>query len=108
MTAEKWTHRVRPEAAAGDLEKLKAVAEELAQHAKRAPGRTGLVFQNVAQGVLLGTAFISGLIGLVHLVKELTRKGHEQPHRPLPAEGGDGRRPPPRRHQACGSGHHSR
>ena len=41
MTAEKWTHRVRPEAAAGDLEKLKAVAEELAQHAKRAPGAPG-------------------------------------------------------------------
>jgi hypothetical protein len=62
------------------LDEVRKAATDLADQGKRAPCGTGPVFQNVAQVLLIGTALVSGAVGLVHLWKELSCP--RPPHRP--------------------------
>jgi hypothetical protein len=85
MAGNHWTNRVPgPQG----LHEAQAAARELSQQAQRNPGTSGLVFQNVAQVVLVGTALISGAVALVHLLKLLEH--------PASSRRGDHREPEPR------------
>ena len=87
MAGNQWAHRVP---GPRGLQEVRTAAHDLAEQAKRAPGGSGPVFQNVAQVLLIGTALISGAVGLVHLWKILEHssnpgrggRGEPEPHGP--------------------------
>jgi hypothetical protein len=89
-----WTNRVSHSPRTPPLRQVQAAAENLADHAGIAPGRTRVVFGIVTDVVILTSAFIGGALGAVHLWKMLSSKHKDDPHRPEPAAG-DGA--PPRR-----------
>ena len=100
MAANHWTQRVRTSSAAPhELRDVQAAAHDLAQDAKRLPGRTGPLFQNVSQILLVGAALASSTLAILHLYKALSRQ-YSAPHpedRPKHAETGHHR--PPHRQQ---------
>jgi hypothetical protein len=74
MTGDHWAQRVRGAAPMQELRDVRNAARDLSQQAGYIPGRTGILMQNVTQVLLLGTAVISGTLGLIHLCKALARK----------------------------------
>jgi hypothetical protein len=91
-----WTGRVRGPARPQELQELRAAAQDLAQQAHHAPGRTGIVFQNVANIAIVGTAVIGGALAAVHLWKAVFPRNHA-PGQGTPAEPAGADRNPPRR-----------
>jgi hypothetical protein len=89
-----WTRRVRRPATPPNLHEVRAAAENLAEQAGMARGKRQLVFQTVADVVLLGTVVISGALAAVHLYRALFPRHKEDHHGPEPAGGGH---LPPRR-----------
>jgi hypothetical protein len=90
-----WTHRLRPTTVSPELQQVRAAAQDLAQQAGHAPGRSRVIFQTVADCALLGTAVIGGALASVHLWRALFPKHKENPHDPEPA--GSDHSPPRRR-----------
>ena len=89
MACRDWTSQVPgPQ---GGLQEVRSAARDLSQQASHAPGNSGPVFQNVAQIALLGTALVSGALGLIHLYQALTRKPHA-PHSRGAAQDGEAER----------------
>src|ERR1700722_5632542 len=89
MADNHWASRV---SGPQGLHEVRSAARDLSQQAQRNLTATGVVFQNVAQVVLIGTALISGAAGLVHLWKALEHPSHAmrggrkeaRPHDPNP------------------------
>jgi hypothetical protein len=86
-----WTGRVGGPARPQELQDLRAAVQDLAQQAHRAPGSTGIVFQNVANVAIIGTALIGGALATMQLWKALFPRNHE-PRQGTSAEPGNGGR----------------
>jgi hypothetical protein len=93
-----WTRRIRRPPGPDPLQELRDAGHDLSQQARRAPGRTGIVFQNVANVAIIGTALISGALATVHLWRALFPRHHEPPQG-TPAEPASAGQIPPRRRQ---------
>jgi hypothetical protein len=102
-----WTGRVGGPARPPKLQELRAAAQDLAQQAHHAPGRTGIVFQNVASVAIIGTAVIGGALAAVQLWKAVFPRTHAPRQGTLaePANAGRRRRPEP--HAAASDGNES-
>jgi hypothetical protein len=96
-----WTHRVGRSAISPELQQVRAAAQDLAQQAGHAPGKSRVIFQTVADCALIGTAVIGAALASVHLWKSLFPRHKEQSQGPLTRIGGD-------RHDLkdVSSGHH--
>ncbi|HTU22719.1 MAG TPA: hypothetical protein VMG10_32060 [Gemmataceae bacterium] len=90
-----WASRVRHPSGEPPLQDVQKAAQNLAEQAGIAPGKTRVVFQTVADVALLGTVVISGLLATIHLYKSLFPR-HKENH-PVPEPAGGDRSPPPRR-----------
>lgn len=90
-----WTHRVRPTIVSPELQQVRAAAQDLAQQAGHAPGRTRFILRNVADCALVGTAVIGGALASVHLWRALFPKHRENSHDSEPAAATARRRSPP-------------
>jgi hypothetical protein len=90
-----WTQRVSHSPRTPPLRQVQAAAENLADHAGIAPGRTRVVFGIVTDVVILTSAVIGGALGAVHLWKNLFPKHKDDPHNHEPA-GSDHSPPRPR------------
>jgi hypothetical protein len=93
-----WTRRIRRPPGPEPLQELRDAGEDLARQARHAPGRTGIVFQNVANVAIIGTVLISGALAAVHLWRALFPRHHE-PRQGTPAEPAGGSHIPSRRRQ---------
>ncbi len=93
-----WTRRIRRPPEPDPLQELRAAGQDLAQQARHAPGRTGIVFQNVANVAIIGTALLSGALATVHLWRAIFPRQHE-PRQGAPTEPASGGQIPPRRRQ---------
>jgi hypothetical protein len=71
----RWTNRVsRPTGrpvGPRELQEVRDAVRDLEDQSVRLPGRTGVIFQNVANVALIGTAVISGALASVHLWRAL-------------------------------------
>jgi hypothetical protein len=104
-----WTRRVRGPARSQELQDLRNAAQDLADQARHAPGRTGPVFKNVADIAIIGTAMIGGALATVQLWKALF-PGHHKSRQGTPAEPASAGRSPPRHrepHAAVADGNES-
>ena len=96
MAANHWTQRVRtPSTAPHELRDVQAVAHDLAQDAKRLPGRTGPLFHNVSEILLLGAALASSTLAILHLYKALSRQHSASHHEDRPQHAETGQHRPP-------------
>lgn len=89
-----WTNRVYSSSRTPPLRQVQAAAQNLAEQAGIAPGKTRLVFQIVTDAVILTSTLIGGTLGAIHLWKTLCPKPKEEHPPPEPA---GGNRSPPRR-----------
>ena len=81
MTVKNWTQRVSPRNSPPDLLDMRAAGRDLGQEAQHIPGRTGTVFQNVSQVLILASVMATASLAMVHLWKELCRSHDKaQPH----------------------------
>ena len=105
MTRNDWTQRVGPRNAPPDLSDLRDAARELDREGKKIPGRTGTMFQNVSQCLILASVLATTSLAIFHLWKELCRS-HEKSH-PHPAANASGRPHTSKvASPAAGDGHH--
>jgi hypothetical protein len=100
-----WVRRVHRRGPAPKLQEVRAAAENLAEQAGIAPGRTRMVFQTVADVALVGTVLVSGVLAAVHLYRALFPR-HKQDHLGPEPSGSD--HSPPRRRgpRAAGTADH--
>lgn len=101
-----WTNRVRHSPGSPPLRQVQEAAENLADQAGIAPGKTRVVFGIVTDVAILTAAVTGAALGAVHLWKTLFPKPKQNQHSSEPAGGGDG---PPRRrgpHAATASPDH--
>lgn len=89
-----WTSRVRRTAGPQELQQLRDAAQDIAHQAGHAPGRAKVVFQTVADCVLIGTVVISGALAAIHLWKSLFPRPQENHRERSPEPSGNGRKPP--------------
>jgi hypothetical protein len=78
----RWTNRVSRPAGRPvgprELQEVRDAVRDLVDQSAHLPGRTSVIFQNVANVALIGTAVISGTLAAVHLWRALF------PHHPAP------------------------
>lgn len=89
-----WTNRVRHSPGSPPLRQVREAAENLADQAGIAPGKTRVVFGIVTDVAILTAAVTGAALGAVHLWKTLSAKHKQNQHIPEPATEGDS---PPRR-----------
>jgi hypothetical protein len=92
-----WAHRVH-RAPTQELRQFREAALDIAQQGAHAPGKFGVVFQKVAEGIFIGSALIGGVVTGVHLWKSLFPRQREQRHEQAPQAAGQGGDPPRLRH----------
>lgn len=90
-----WTSRVRPPVGTPSLRQVQDAAENLADQAGIAPGKTRVVFQTVADTAIIVSALTATTLAAMHLYKTLFPRHREEQHTPETAAG-DGA-PPHRR-----------
>ncbi len=88
-----WTNRVRHSPGSPPLRQVRDAAENLADQAGIAPGKTRVVFGIVTDVAILTAAVTGAALGAVHLWKTLSAKHEQNQHSPEPAVSGDA---PPR------------
>ena len=93
MTGNNWTQRVQGTTTSPALKEIRAAAQDMAQQANRAPGNTAIVFQTVANVVIIATGLATGALAFHHLWKELCRSKAHSNQSP-----GSGQGPPRRPH----------
>ena len=93
-----WTHRVHRPLPSRELEQMRQIAQELADHAGHAPGGTGTTFRKIADSVMIGAIIIGGLVSSVQLWKSMFPRHREERHEPSPQAAGQGGDPPRRRY----------
>jgi hypothetical protein len=107
MTGTQWTQRLSARNSPQDLLDIRAAARDLGHEAHEIPGRTGLVFQNVSQYVILASVAATASLAIYHLWKELSRcrdKAHRDHTSATDAP--ENNKPP--RHQSHTSSHQGR
>jgi hypothetical protein len=94
MTSPNWSHRINPRNAPADLQDIRYAARDLSQEAHHVPGRTGIVFQQVSQYVILASVAATASLAVYHLWKALCHD-YEKTHsaHPLPSRQGSHDRP---------------
>jgi len=98
MTATDWTRRINPRNLPPDLQDLRHAGHDLGQEAHHFRGRTGVVFQQVSQCVILTSVLATASLAFFHLWKGLCRdydKGHRDHS---PTHDSDAESDSPRRH----------
>lgn len=90
-----WTSRVHRSTGTPSLQRVQDAAENLADHAGIAPGKTRVVFGIVTDVAILTAAVTGAALGAVHLWKTLFAK-HKQ-NQPSPEPAGEAGAPPRRR-----------
>ena len=80
MTTHRWAQRVPSPTRPRELYEVRDAAQDLAEQAKHAPGRTGPAFRSVSEVLLLGTALVTSALALVHLYRALNRPQHPHKH----------------------------
>ena len=81
MSTNRWTGHISPRNSPQDLRDIRAAARELGHEAHQLPGRTGLVFRNVSEYVVLASMAATASLAFYHLWKEL-RRCEERDRRP--------------------------
>jgi len=94
MKGNNWTQRVSGRNTPSELQQIGAAVRNLAQEAGHTKGRTGVVFQRVAQVTIVATALATGALAFYQLWKELSRPHREPQHGRTPDTAGAGRSPP--------------
>jgi len=101
-----WTSRVQRSTGTPSLQRVQDAAENLADHAGIAPGKSRVAFGIVTAVAILTAAVTGAALGAIHLWKTLLPKHKQNQHIPEPATEGDS---PPRRrdpHTATASSDH--
>lgn len=77
-----WTQRVRPQppAVLPEVQQIRHAAQDLAQQAAHAPGRTANALRMMADSVMIGAAFVTAIAAGVHLYKSLFPRPHDDKH----------------------------
>jgi hypothetical protein len=73
MTTPRRTPEISSRNSPQDLRDLRAAAREFGREAHQLPGRSGLVFRNVAECVVLASMAATTSLAMYHLWKELHR-----------------------------------
>ncbi len=104
----RWTSRVnRPTGrpvGPRELQEVRDAVRDMVDQSVHLPARTSVIFQNVANVALIGTALISGALASVHLWRALFPR-HAAPHADVSRQGhqadedGGSDRTHPRRHR---------
>ncbi len=107
--SQQWTHKVRPPGLPRELLDVREAAQDLAKQAEHhATPRTGIAFKTVSDVLIIGTASIGILLGLMQLWHKLNHAHPPTPHAEPPPDhhqAADTHRPQPRRHAHAAEQH---